>query len=155
MAEPSEGEGTGFQAQRRREGHFLTVISGYLLGGPYVPILSPSCPHPCLLLAKRNSGLGIHDLCFSSQLLQLFDEGWRKEEDIMSFAGKNGILLLLVPTQGTAEHGRQLSRCPGTSSQGHSLQVHVDWKGIFSKCHFQAARLKESWLNSGSVKIKI
>lgn len=73
----------------------------------------------------------------------------------MSFAGKNGILLLLVPAQGTAEHGRQLSRCPGTSSQGHSLQVHVDWKGIFSKCHFQAARLNESWLNSGSVKIKI
>lgn len=59
--------------------------------------MSPSCPHPCLLLAKRNSGLGIHDLCFSSQLLQLFDEGWRKEEEIMSFAGKNGILLLLFP----------------------------------------------------------
>lgn len=44
VAEPVEGEETAFRAQMRWEGHFLTLISGYLLRGPYVPILSPSVP---------------------------------------------------------------------------------------------------------------
>lgn len=112
VAEPVEKEGTTFQAQMRWEGPFLTVICGYLLRGPYVPM--PAAGQ--MEFTTRNMHLLLFCSCSS-----LMRGGGRSKSSLPLAEKTSRTVAPGLSMQGTPQAGAELLHQPGGAAGGHAL----------------------------------
>lgn len=112
VAEPVEKGGTTFQAQMRWEGPFLTVICGYLLRGPYVPM--PAAGQ--MEFTARNMHLLL--LCSCSSLMR---GGGRSKSSLLLAEKTSRTVAPGLSMQGTPQAGAELLHQPGGAAGGHAL----------------------------------